>query len=144
NWAISCDWGSSSFRLKLIDREQMALVGECRTSVGISVIHDKWKKMHASEKVDRESFYLRYLADRIEELAKSLNIPLSGVPVVLSGMASSTIGIRELSYAKLLFAMDGRDAVIHWLTPRDGFNHRMLMISGCSKSTDVMRGEETQ
>lgn len=60
------------------------------------------------------------------------------LPVVISGMASSTIGWRELPYARLPFALDGRDVV--WERPEG----RMFLISGLRGETDMARGEETQ
>ena len=66
---------------------------------------------------------------------------LDDVPVVISGMASSTIGLRELPYKPLPFAADGSDLVAEILAPTVDFKHATLLISGVSSTDDVMRGE---
>jgi len=53
-------------------------------------------------------------------------------------MASSSIGWKELPYAKLPFSLDGRDAV--W----EKIDDRVYLISGLRSATDVLRGEETE
>jgi 2-dehydro-3-deoxygalactonokinase len=60
------------------------------------------------------------------------------LPVVISGMASSSIGWRELPYARLPFALDGGDTV--W----DRMDDRTFLISGLRSESDILRGEETQ
>jgi 2-dehydro-3-deoxygalactonokinase len=57
-------------------------------------------------------------------------------------MASSSIGWRELPYARLPLSLDGGGLVWGELEPIDG--HRIVLISGAASAHDVMRGEETQ
>ena len=59
-------------------------------------------------------------------------------PIVISGMAGSSIGWKELPYARLPFRLDGSDAVVNEIEP-DTF-----LISGVRSEDDVMRGEETE
>ncbi|RYG06198.1 MAG: 2-keto-3-deoxy-galactonokinase, partial [Chitinophagaceae bacterium] len=68
---------------------------------------------------------------------------LHGVPVFLSGMASSTLGIRELPYAKLPFDINGGSSETAWIET-GLFHHPLFIISGVCSDDDVMRGEETQ
>jgi len=71
---------------------------------------------------------------------------LGKAPIVISGMASSSIGWQELPYAQTPWRLDGSNAVARELTPLEwsGGRHRVLLLSGLRTATDVMRGEETQ
>jgi 2-dehydro-3-deoxygalactonokinase len=70
----------------------------------------------------------------------------AGPPVIVSGMASSSVGWRELAYAPVPFALDGSS------TRRESFpldlgpagSVRVHLVSGVATATDVMRGEETE
>jgi 2-dehydro-3-deoxygalactonokinase len=70
----------------------------------------------------------------------------SDCPVVISGMASSSIGWTELPYATLPFALDGRDMVWQDVGPLEanGNWHRVILLSGVRAEWEMMRGEETQ
>ena len=61
-----------------------------------------------------------------------------GLPVMVSGMASSSIGWRELPYALLPFSLEGSSVVGEWVEPG------VYLISGVRGENDMMRGEETQ
>jgi 2-dehydro-3-deoxygalactonokinase len=67
----------------------------------------------------------------------------NNIEIVISGMASSSIGIHELPYATLPFWINGNGLHIgkfkHPLFPF-GYN----LISGVRSDSDVMRGEEVQ
>jgi 2-dehydro-3-deoxygalactonokinase len=65
------------------------------------------------------------------------------MPVLLSGMASSSIGMIELPYKELPFKVDGSD-IDHRMIPASAqFSHDLFIISGARTSDDVLRGEET-
>lgn len=57
---------------------------------------------------------------------------------MVSGMASSSIGWRELPYALLPFSLEGSSVVGQWVEPE------VYLISGVRGANDMMRGEETQ
>jgi 2-dehydro-3-deoxygalactonokinase len=57
---------------------------------------------------------------------------------VISGMAGSSIGWKELPYARLPFLLDGSAAVV------DEIESGIFLISGVRSEDDVMRGEETE
>jgi 2-dehydro-3-deoxygalactonokinase len=59
-------------------------------------------------------------------------------------MASSSIGMIELPYRQLPFAVDGRDAITQYMEAAADFDHPVLLISGIRTNDDVMCGEETQ
>jgi 2-dehydro-3-deoxygalactonokinase len=66
--------------------------------------------------------------------------------VLISGMASSSIGWCELPYASLPFALDGRDVVWKDIGPLivNDNSHRVILLSGVRGQWEIMRGEETQ
>jgi 2-dehydro-3-deoxygalactonokinase len=59
-------------------------------------------------------------------------------PVVISGMAGSSIGWCELPYAGLPFRLDGSDAVLKEI------EEGIWVVSGVCGETEIMRGKETE
>lgn len=137
---ISCDWGTSSFRLRLIAEDKQTVLAEVNNQQGISTIYSLWQNSGSSE---RFSFYLSILSGYIATLQKQYGKSLEGFTIVISGMASSGIGMLELPYKKMPFNTDGSDLLIHPILPSSSFNYSILFISGVCVANDVMRGEET-
>lgn len=146
DYLLSCDWGTSSFRLRLVDTRTGRVLGEHLLPIGVAATFDTWKVEHDRTEVERETFFSQFLKAQINTLADSLSVSLEQVPVVLSGMASSSIGMAELPYANLPFSLDGSQVSVRWFAPRPEFKfgHRLLLVSGVRSPRDVMRGEETQ
>jgi 2-dehydro-3-deoxygalactonokinase len=140
NLFLSCDWGTSSFRLRLVDIRQPRVIDQVMSEYGIAAAFNEWKESGA----EREEFYLRYLRQNIELLSERASLSLQEAPVVISGMACSSIGIKELPYAPLPFSVEGDDALIEQLQTGVQFSNKYWLISGASNGRDVMRGEETQ
>ena len=65
-------------------------------------------------------------------------------PIIITGMASSNVGWRELPYATAPFPLDGSEA--KWdrveFSDTNGRAREALLISGVRTPDDVMRGEE--
>ena len=93
---------------------------------------------------ERLSFYQSILAEQIKKLEEQLNFSLQDVPLIISGMASSNMGMMELPYKEVPFSTDGHDLYIKIIEATDDFRHTILVISGAKTTDDVMRGEETQ
>jgi 2-dehydro-3-deoxygalactonokinase len=140
NYFLSCDWGTSAFRLKLVDASSGEIIAGESTDEGIADTFAQWKTAGDT----RESFYLNVLGLQITAIEKKLNLNLDGVPLIVSGMASSSIGIMELPYSVLPFDLSGSNLTIRHLTETADFNHKITLISGVGSGDDVMRGEETQ
>lgn len=119
---VACDWGTSNFRLRLVDRK---VLREVRTDDGTAKL--------AAAGGDRPKAFKTVLDDGL----KRLKAPAS-VPVVISGMAGSSIGWKELPYARCPFAFDGRNAVWERIEPR------VYLVSGLRTETEILRGEETE
>lgn len=128
---ISCDWGSSRLRLRLIDLEFQSIVAQHITDEGIQ------KLANQSSGKNRRDF----LGSVLERAIMDLGVTSQDVPMVVSGMASSTLGLQSLPYASLPAPIDGstlRYADIS-LSGR-----KVRLVSGLQAVNDVMRGEETE
>lgn len=136
---LSCDWGTTNFRLRLINADDLSIISELSNDRGISSVHNDWKNSGTA----REEFYASHLQEASRQLAQSAGATLAGLPMLISGMASSTLGIRELPYGLLPFDDHGIGAVAEQISIR-GLDHEITLISGLKTSDDVMRGEETQ
>lgn len=121
---VSCDWGTSNLRLRLVsdagDVEREILSGDGTA---------KLATLEGNRAGVFRDTLLRHLAE--------LSAP-AALPVILSGMASSTIGWHELPYARVPFALDGSDAV------HCKIENRFCLISGLCTAVDILRGEETE
>jgi len=140
---ISCDWGTSSLRLRLVEVHTMSVLGEVMSSLGISGTYDLWKQKGQNES-ERVSFYQSLLAAQIKVLEEQINFTLQNLPLIISGMASSSIGMMELPYKEIPFYTDGQDLLVKISEANDEFSHSVLLISGVKTADDAMRGEETQ
>ncbi len=141
NTFISCDWGTSAFRLRLIHAANREVAGEIKTEQGIAAVFDRWKDEGSK---DRISFYQHILAEGVKQLEEVCNCYLANNTIVISGMASSSIGMLELPYKNVPFALDGTDLLQHEIPATTEFPHRLLFVSGARTHNDVMRGEETK
>ncbi len=143
---LSCDWGTSSFRLRLIEAKGLKVLAEVRSKQGIADTYRSW--MEQKDAVARQAFYVRILKTQIDELSQQAGLlndelSLAGIPVLLSGMASSTIGLVDIPYKELPLALNASDLntrVIEEHSP----DNPLIVISGACTANDVMRGEETK
>jgi 2-dehydro-3-deoxygalactonokinase len=130
---LSCDWGTSSFRLRWIAEGK--ILREHFDQTGCKAIFDSAGDSRA------ESFEAH-----LRKSIATLEIPADKtLSLVISGMASSSIGWRELPYAQLPLRLDGTDLrveKIKWNSPvqiNDTF-----IVSGAATTNEMMRGEETE
>lgn len=137
---ISCDWGTSSFRLRLIAAGGFSVVAEVKQKDGNAAMDKAFRENGGR---DRVGYYMDYLGEQLRALEEAHGKLLKGLPVLISGMASSTIGMKELPYKPLPFALDGSDLEMESLGETDGGNE-VFLISGVCTPDDVMRGEEVQ
>jgi len=140
---ISCDWGTSTFRIRLVDASSQTILGEVKSNQGIAETHELWKQSQQDEE-KRFSFYLLFIQHQLERLQEQVNVSLLDLPLIVSGMASSSIGMVKLPYKELPFAIDGSDLEFREINATGNFRHDVVIISGAKTANDVMRGEETQ
>jgi 2-dehydro-3-deoxygalactonokinase len=65
------------------------------------------------------------------------------MPVIISGMASSSIGLTELSYQEFPFSWDLAQFPVKKINENEKFSHPLYLVSGFKTNQDVMRGEES-
>ena len=140
---LSCDWGTSAFRLRLVERATLKILAEESSKEGNAATAARWQQAGQPPE-QRVGFYLAVIQQQLLKLEATVKTSLDDVPVVISGMASSTVGMKELPYKSLPFAVDGSDLLTKTLAQTPGFKHATLLISGVKSADDVMRGEETQ
>ncbi|CAG4988311.1 putative 2-dehydro-3-deoxygalactonokinase DgoK1 [Dyadobacter sp. CECT 9275] len=144
NYLLCCDWGTTSFRLRLTDMTNREIIGEITAGQGIAATSLEWSLVSAGGSVTRENFYRKELSRQITNLSVNLALDLDGIPIAMSGMGSSSLGMVELPYAFLPFSLAGQQAVVSIVEAADWFLHDIFLISGITNGLDVMRGEETQ
>lgn len=140
---LSCDWGTSSFRLRLINAANLECISEIRTGEGVATIYPRWVEKKATG-TNRVGYYGEVLKKHITTIEEKLQISLMYVPVVISGMASSSVGMVELPYKKLPFSIREIDLMVERIKAGDDLPHELFIVSGVRTEDDVMRGEETQ
>ncbi len=132
---ISCDWGTSNFRLRLVDAETLNVIAEHTSSTGVKKLYAAYKESNTTQ--SQTSYFVAYLKTQIKEL------PISGAmpKIVASGMATSSIGMVELPYVDMPINFTG-DNLLSKEISEDGVT--IVLISGAKTTADVMRGEEIQ
>lgn len=137
---LSCDWGTSRFRLRLVNVNDYAIIDEMVNDKGIAAVYSEWLTTNQSE-TERTGFYRDLLQSYINQY---FNYVEASVPVIISGMASSTIGMKELDYKELPFDISNQQLNTFIIKADDKCEHDILLISGLKTADDVMRGEETK
>lgn len=141
NYILCCDWGTSSFRLRLVDSDTYLVKAELLSPTGVAATFRDWKEQN---EVNRFDFYSARLQSRIKELAEINGINTDNIPVIVSGMASSSLGMEEIPYADLPFNIDGSQASVRVFEDYNGPDTPLIIVSGVKSNEDVMRGEEAQ
>lgn len=145
NYILCCDWGTTSLRIRLVNLEGQEIVGETSSNHGIAYAYDQYSKRSTDHELkSRIQFYLAMLKEFFDRMEQQYKIDLKHLPVVISGMASSTLGIMELPYAALPFSLKGDNAVWYRMGPSELFPHLVILLSGVRGQEEVMRGEEVQ
>jgi 2-dehydro-3-deoxygalactonokinase len=138
---LCCDWGTSAFRLKLVDVSTAGIPAEESGKQGIGQTFELWQQLPRPAK-ERMTFYLDYIQSHISLLEHKTGISLKKIPLIISGMASSSVGLKELPYKRLPFTVDGSDLVTKKIV-NEKCDREIILISGVRSADDVMRGEET-
>jgi len=136
NFFISVDWGTTNIRFRLVKCASLQIVEEVFSQQGIKKTYDLWND-HGGK---RDDYFLGFLKSQIDQFETDIDI---NTMVVVSGMASSSIGIKELPYAELPFNTDGSTLCVEEIASSN-FPYQVKLISGVKSETDVIRGEEVQ
>jgi 2-dehydro-3-deoxygalactonokinase len=137
---FNCDWGTTRFRLRAIELDRFTVAAEFHSADGVASL----AQQHSAD--DRPNRYRSVLSAGLRRLTARLGKQLEDAPVMISGMASSSIGWQDVPYARLPLSLDGSQ--LQWLELKpiesDVGSHRVVLISGVCSKSDVMRGEETE
>ena len=133
---LSCDWGTSSFRLRLVRRADLAVVEERLTGQGAAAVAE----------AGGPGAFADYLREQVQCVYPDAGLDPAACPVVISGMVGSSIGWHELPYARTPFPLDGSGARTHTLELHldEGQRTSVMLVSGVRTESDVMRGEESE
>lgn len=139
-YILCCDWGTTHFRLRLTNLKA-DVIAETHAENGILSQYNSWLSQNDENPEHRFDYYLQYIQSRIGEIPHTLEIDIATLPLVISGMAISSIGMMNLPYENLPFS----------LAATTGFESRyqqngapILLVTGVCSTDDLMRGEETQ
>jgi 2-dehydro-3-deoxygalactonokinase len=130
---LSCDWGTSSFRIRWIRDDE--IVREFCYESGCKQLFDE----NPGEL--RAAAYQNFL----QSVFRGWRAPADPIPLVISGMASSSIGWKEIPYASAPLKLDGSNLhfeTIDWNSP--AWISTTYLISGVATESEIMRGEETE
>lgn len=133
---ISVDWGTSNFRMRLIDGVSLDIIDEIESSMGVKVLYDEWLQNGG----ERKTYFLRYLKSQFVFFKTQIDPALK---IVISGMATSSIGLLELPYTELPFNINGKNLYSEVINSNVIANP-IVLISGVKSNMDVIRGEEVQ
>lgn len=132
---LSCDWGSTSLRLRLVERPSGKVLRERRSDRGSSSLVPPGTPAAA-----RAEAFAACLGEEVAALG--IEPGWGPCPVVASGMVTSAHGWVELRYAATPLALDGSGLVTAAVRLPDG--RPVTLVSGLTDGTDVMRGEECE
>lgn len=133
---ISLDWGTSSFRLRCIDASSGMIQHEWRSGEGIASVYQRWLGSGLDDS-QKESFYWQPIRQALQLFPEKMQTAL---PIIISGMASSSIGIKMLPYVKLPCSLQAASLFIGRLSAH---HQELWLVSGMQTEDDVLRGEET-
>ncbi len=140
DYILCCDWGTSSFRLRLLDLDGK-IIAETSSDQGILATNDLWEKIAGSEEKNRFTFYLTYIRSRMASLQSNDAIDVLQLPLVISGMATSTIGMKNIPYSSLPFHLNGS---VGYEVFEQAHQVPVILVTGIASHDDILRGEETQ
>jgi 2-dehydro-3-deoxygalactonokinase len=129
---------TSSFLLRLVRIGDGEVLAETTEGKGIAAINNEWLNTGKAS-AERVPFYQQQLSSAIA----ALRTATAGLPIIVSGMASSSIGMLELSYGSVPYSLSEGSLPLNKIPATDSFPHDMILVSGLKTTNDVMRGEET-
>jgi len=131
---IGCDWGSSNFRLALLGVDG-SIIADHSDAGGIVTLRKSGTDTAG---------LCAHLRKGLAGLERAGRIEISALPLIISGMAGSSMGICEVPYTTLPFPLDGRGTALHHPATLTEISNKVFIIPGVCSEDDVMRGEETE
>src|ERR1043166_9856568 len=93
---MSCDWGTTSFRLRPVSSRDEIVLQELQEKAGVKSLHEQALNAGAKTEVERSRFFEEFLWERTNHLLQSIPNAQRPLPMVISGMVSSSVGWKEL------------------------------------------------
>ena len=90
---LSCDWGTTSFRLRWVAGSDRAVIREIREQAGVKSLYEEALRSGAEIEAARANVFARFLNRKVEALLAGEK--KTSLPLVISGMASSSVGWRD-------------------------------------------------
>ncbi len=137
---ISCDWGTTSFRLRLIEAATKNILAETKSAQGIAATYALCKEQPGTGRI---LFYTNFILQQIVVLEQQYGYSLDNITILISGMASATIGMVELPYKVIPFQIMEAGLYTQIIPATPQCRHTIILISGVRSANDAMRGEET-
>jgi 2-dehydro-3-deoxygalactonokinase len=136
---LSCDWGTTSFRLRLMDVASGAVVQEVQSESGARTILAQKPDATAAE---RGALFAECLREHLAKLPP-FETPTA---LIISGMASSSVGWHEVPYGRTPFPLDGSGVMFQEFPFEfgEGKTVQVCLLCGVRGEGEVMRGEETE
>jgi 2-dehydro-3-deoxygalactonokinase len=122
-----------------VDAGNRVTGAEVYSEEGIAETYMQWQAAGKPE-TERIPFYTNLLAASISRLPVHID---KNIPILISGMVSSSIGLAELPYQDFPFTWNSSKFVVKKIEGLENFPHPLFIISGFKTENDVMRGEET-
>ncbi|WP_075344076.1 2-dehydro-3-deoxygalactonokinase [Tenacibaculum agarivorans] len=132
---ISCDWGTTNFRLRVIETQTLSVIEERTSNLGIRDLFDLYKTTTSITQFD---FFSNHLKKEVLKLPQKYQNHV----IVIAGMASSNIGLKNLPYANFPFNMNGSNLNSEYIETDNRL--KIILISGVKNTSGMMRGEEIQ
>ena len=127
---ISIDWGTTNFRMRVVDTATSQIMFQLNNSKGILVLYQDFQNQNQLNQFD---FFIAFLRQQLNSIPEEFRQQI----LVISGMASSTIGLKELDYASFPFSMSGEGLIIEKL--HISGLPPILLVSGVKNQTGMMR-----
>ena len=98
NYFVGIDWGTTSLRIRLVDYSSKKPIVSIELEMGAAVISAK-----LSDPLKRKQKFRSVLEKEIPKLLKKEELEVDRMPILISGMASSSIGWEDSLTLPLLF-----------------------------------------
>lgn len=131
---IGCDWGSSNFRLAILSFEGR-IIADHSDAGGIVTLRKSGSDTAG---------LVAHLRKGLDSLENASRLDISNLPLIISGMAGSSMGICEVPYMSIPFSLDGHGIKLHHIDTLPRIGNQVYIVPGVCSDDDVMRGEETE
>jgi 2-dehydro-3-deoxygalactonokinase len=137
---FSCDWGTTHLRIRKVQTGDLHVLQEVKTAEGAAMMH----RQSLKNGEDLSSAYERTLRQSMLPILASG--PSGPEQIVISGMATSTIGWQHVDYTTLPTPMDGSALPLkkRLISITEERQAEVYFVGGLLTGNDILRGEEVE